>query len=160
MTALLHRVADLRTQADAMRTALRIGAMSVEDVVAWARTIIVETDHPHWSVCELALCSDRYPPDLNEFLSEVPGSGDPIAASAIVVRLLSDSLWARPDRADQIARSLHDLAVAGDLDASPLRDVAWWAWDALDLADAGVIEQTRADVIAMMHGAFQKAVVP
>jgi hypothetical protein len=149
--------ADLRTQAEAMRIAIEIGAVSVEQVVDWARTIVAASDQPHWSICELATCPDRYPPDLNEFLLAVPGSPDLLAARAIVVRMLSDTLWANPNRADQVARSLYDLAVAGDLEDSPLREIAWWAWDALDLADSGMIEQTRADVVAQMHAAFQKA---
>ena len=83
-------IADLRTHAAAFQTALEIGAASVDDVVTWARDIVVRTEHPHWSMCELALCSGKYPPDLNEFLSEVPGSLDPRQARALVIRMLSD----------------------------------------------------------------------
>jgi hypothetical protein len=158
MTVLLDPAFDVRTHATALQTALEIGAVSVDDVVEWARNVILETEHPHWSFCELALCSDKYPPDLTEFLSAVPGSANPAAARALVVRILSSSLWTHPERADQIARSLYDLAMSGELDDSPLREVAWWASDALDLAGTGAISETRADVIAQMHTAFQKAV--
>ena len=153
-------LANLRTQANALQTALEIGAASVDDVVAWARDVIMKTEHPHWAICELALCSGKCAPDLNEFLTEVPGSLDATQARAIVIQMLSNSLRAHPDRANQIAHSLFDLASAGDLDDSPLHEIASWAWDALDLADAGLIAETRADVLLKMQAAFDEAVGP
>ena len=153
-------LADLRTQADAFQTALKIGAASVDDVVTWARDIVLKTEDPHWSFCELALCSDKYPAELNEFLTEVPGSLDAMQARVIVIRMLSASLTAHPDRANQIAHSLFDLASGGHLDDSPLQAIAWWAWDALDLADAGLIAETRGDVLLKMQAAFDEAVGP
>jgi hypothetical protein len=158
MTPLPHP--DLRTQAEAFQTALEIGAASVDDVVTWARGVVSKTEHPHWSICELAMCSGKYPPDLKEFLTEVPGSLDALRARAIVIRMLSDSLSEHPDRADQIAQSLYHLASGGDLDDSPLHTIAWWAWDALDLADAGLIAETRTDILLKMQAAFDKAVGP
>lgn len=158
-TTPLH-LPDLRTQAKAFQTALEIGAASVDDVVTWASDIVSKTDHPHWSICELALCSGKYPPDLAEFLTEVPGSLDATQARTLVIRMLAASLNAHPDRANQIAHSLYDLASRGDLDDSPIHEVARWAWDALDLADAGLIAETRADVLVKMQTAFDEAVGP
>jgi hypothetical protein len=152
--------ADLRTQAEAFQTALQIGAASVDDVVTWARGVVAKTEHPHWSICELAICSGKYPPDLKEFLTEVPGSLDPLRARAIVIRMLSDSLREYPDRANQIAQSLYHLASDGDLDDSPLHAIAWWAWDALDLADDGLIAETRTDILLKMQAAFDEVVGP
>lgn len=156
MTSLPHP--DLRTQGEAFQTALEIGAASVDDVVTWASDIVSKTEHPHWSICELALCSGKYPPDLKEFLDEVPGSLDALHSRAMVITMLSDSLCAHPDRANQIAHSLYQLASGGALDDSPLRAIAWWAWDALDLADAGLIAETRADIVLKMQVAFSEAV--
>lgn len=150
----------LRTQAEALRIALDVGAASVDDAVAWARAVVTEADHPHWAFCELATCSGKYPPDLHEFLAAVPGVVDESSARALVVRMLADSLDAHPERADQIAESLYQLALAGDFNDSPLAEVAWWSWDALDLADAGHIAESRKDVIDQMKAALRAAALP
>ena len=151
---------NLRTHAEALRIALDVGAASVDDAVAWARTVVTQSDHPHWAFCELATCSGKYPPDLHEFLGAVPGIVDEVSARALVVSMLADSLDAHPERADQIAQSLYQLALAGDLKDSPLAEVAWWSWDALDLADAGHIAESRNDVIEQMKAALRAAIIP
>ncbi|AUX40059.1 uncharacterized protein SOCE26_014550 [Sorangium cellulosum] len=146
-----------KTQAEAFRIALDVGAASVDDVVSWALDVVQKVDHPHWSFCELALCSRKYPPDLAAHLREVPGVPDVTLARLMVLDMLRDSLTEHPERADPIARSLYWLAIAGDLDHPELLELAWWAWDALDLADAGAIAQTREDVVKQMRSTLAEA---
>ncbi|WP_437963014.1 hypothetical protein WME76_48315 (plasmid) [Sorangium sp. So ce119] len=147
-----------RTRAEAFLLALDVGAASVDEVVNWALKVIQEVDHPHWSFCELALCSMKYPRDLAEYLRAVPGVPDVKLARLRVLEMLSDVLAEHPERAEQIARSLYHLAISGDLDDPAVGEVAWWAWDALDLAAQGAIEQTRDDVVSQMRSALAEAI--
>ncbi|WP_437886370.1 hypothetical protein [Sorangium sp. So ce307] len=147
-----------RTQAEAFLIALDVGAASVDDVVNWALDVIQEAEHPHWSFCELALCSRKSPADLAAILRAVPGVPDGKLARLRVLEMLRDSLAERPERAEQIARSLYHLAIGEELDEPALRELAWWAWDALDLAAQGAIAQTREDVVNQMRSAVAEAI--
>lgn len=148
---------DIRTQADAFACALEIGAVAVDEVVAWAHAIIECEEHPHWAICELATCGREYPPDVVRRLRDVPGVADVLASRALVLRILSDSL-ARDSRcADQVARSLYDQAAAGEILDPELKSLAWWAWDALDLAEARMIEETRDEIIDKMRSALESS---
>jgi hypothetical protein len=54
----------------------------------------------------------------------------------------------------KFARSLFDLAMADEVADPGLKALAWWAWDALDLADARMINETRDDIIQMIQSAL------
>jgi hypothetical protein len=146
---------DIRTQAEAFACALEVGAVAVDAVVAWADAIIEREDHPHWAICELATCRHEYPPDVVRRLRDVPGVADVLASKGLVLRILYDSLTRDPRCADQVARSLYNLAMADEIVDPELKALAWWAWDALDLADARTIEETRDDVIDEMRSALE-----
>jgi hypothetical protein len=141
---------ELRTHAEAFRIGLDVGAASVDDVVRWAQEVVTETEHPHWSLCELATCGHLYPPDLRPHLQAVPGVLDPKRGRALVLGMLAQTLSAYPERADQVARALFELASGNEIEEAELRKLAWWAWDALTLADAGYITQTRDQIIAQV----------
>jgi len=144
----------IRTQAEAFASALELGAVVVDRVVEWADAIIEREDHPHWSICELATCGREYPPDVANRLRKVPGVPDIAASKVLVLQMLRDSLTRDPRCASQIAHCLFDLATADEIADPELKGLAWWAWDALDLADAGMIQETRADVVDRMLSAL------
>lgn len=56
------------------------------------------------------------------------------------MRRVAQALAEDRSRADSIASALYQLALANELPDEGLRAVAWWAWDALDLADQGLIQ--------------------
>ena len=148
---------EIRTQAEAFASALEVGAVLVEEVVAWADAIIEREDHPHWAICELATCGREYPPDVVHRLRAVPGVPDIAVSRGLVLLMLRDSLVRDPRCASHVAHSLFDLAMAGQILDSELEALAWWAWDALDLADDGIIEETRADIVDKMRDALTSA---
>ena len=90
-------------------------------------------------------------------LSHRASSTDVPASRALVLRILSDSLARDSGCADQVARSLYDLAVAGEIVDPELKSLAWWAWDALDLAEARMIAETRDDIIDKMRSALDSS---
>src|SRR5690606_6908280 len=138
---------NVKSRAEALAVALEVGAAGVDDVVAWAEGVIDAEVHPHWSVCELATMSRSYEPDVIRALREVPGEPDEAWVRKEVIRQLHRGLAEDRSRADQIASVLYDLAMAEELPDEALRSVAWWAWDALSLADDRLVEETRDQVI-------------
>jgi hypothetical protein len=90
-------------------------------------------------------------------LREVPGAFDEYEVRRRVVHLLADGLERNRDRANLIARSLYELAMANNINGDRLRSIAWWAWDGLDLADAGLLHQTRDEVIDELIAALREA---
>jgi hypothetical protein len=152
-----HAIVSARTEAEVLALAIEIGALSVADAVAWADNVIEREEHPHGSICEVAVSARKYEPDVVAALREVPGEVDEGEVKRRLVRVLSDGLERDRARADQIARSLYQLALANQVDSERLRNTAAWAWDGLDLADAGMIEQTREQVIDEMIAALREA---
>lgn len=147
----------LRIQADAFASALQVGAATVDEVVEWADAVIELEANPHWSFCELATCRNLYPPDVAHLLRDVPGTPDRAASQRIVMKMLHESLVKDPTRANQIASSLYSLAMADEIANPNLKALAWWAWDALDLADAGVTAETRTEIIDRIRGELADA---
>lgn len=147
----------LKNDAEVLAVALEIGAASVADVVAWADARIALEDHPHWSVCELATMGASYEPDVARALREVPGVVDATRVRDELVRRLARALVEDRSRADRIASALYQLALANELPDEGLRAVAWWAWDALDLADQGLVQETRDQVVDAMLAALNAA---
>jgi len=145
---------EIRTQAEAFACALEVGAVVVDDVVAWADAIIQREEHPHWAICELATCRREYPPDVVHRLRDVPGVPDVAVSRGLVLHMLCESLTRDPRCASQVAHSLFDLAMADEIADPDLKALAWWAWDALDLADARMIRETRDDIVEKMRSAL------
>ena len=145
---------EIRTQAEAFACALEVGAVVVDDVIMWADAIIAREDHPHWAICELATCRREYPPDVVHRLRDVPGVPDLAVSRGLVLQMLRASLTRDPRCASQVAHSLFDLAMADEIADPDLEALAWWAWDALDLADAHMIQDTREDIVEKMRSAL------
>jgi hypothetical protein len=154
------RPASSRSQAEALAVGLELGAVSVADVVAWADAMIVDTPCPHWTICELAMMSTKYEQDVIGALREIPGTYDSDWVRAEVVRALARGLAADRGRADQIACALYAIADWDALRGSPLESLAWWAWDELSLADDGLGDKTREQIIDEMIAAFADAAPP
>jgi len=147
----------IRTEAEMLARCLEIGALSVSDAVAWADGVIERDEHPDPSICEIAMSGRKYEPDVVAALREVPGTFDEAEVRRKVLCLLSDGLQRDRRRADRVAQSLYQLALAGEIDGEPLCQIAWWASDGLDLADAGVIQHTREQVVDELVAALQNA---
>lgn len=149
---------NLRNRAEALAVGLEIGSTSVDDVVAWADSVIAAEEHPHWSLCEIATMGKSYEPDVARALREVPGELDEAWVRQEVIRQLARGLAEDRSRADKIASALYNLAMAEELPDEELRSIAWWAWDALSLADDGIVEETRDQVVDKMLDALRTAV--
>lgn len=101
-------------------------------------------------MCELATMGASYEPDVARALREVPGIVDETRVRDELVRRLARSLVEDRTRADRIASALYQLALANELPDENLRAVAWWAWDALDLADQRMVQETRDQIADSM----------
>jgi hypothetical protein len=145
---------ETRTQAEAFAAALEVGAATVHDVADWADAIIEREASPHWSICELARCRNLYPPDVVHLLRDVPGASDRSETHRLLMQMLGESLAKDSRRANQIASSLYSLAMADEISDPDLKALAWWAWDALDLADSGLIAETRNEIVEAMRSAL------
>lgn len=148
----------IRTEAGALATALELGIIAVADVIGWVDGIIAVTGHPHWSICELALCGRAYVPEVTRRLLELPGTPDMSRTMALVLRLLLDRLDRDPESAVLIARALYDLAVNGDIEDRPLLEVAWTTWDYVELAREGYLPSSPEEIIAEMRVRLAAAV--
>jgi hypothetical protein len=152
----LDRMTAIRTEAEALARALELGAVAVADAVRWADGVIEVEDHPHASVCEVAMASRKYPPDVVALLRETEGDFDEAVVRKRVLRLIDQGLREDASRADHLARALYELAAADQIEDNELRRIAWWAWDALDLADSRAIVETRDEVVDKMQRALHR----
>lgn len=139
----------VKDEAEAMAVALRNGFTDVSDAVRWADVVISSEDHPHGSVCDVAVAVDKRTSEVADMLEEVPGTPDHDLVMDLLVQLVQQR-FQDDARAESIARWLYSMALAGNIHDEELLKVAWWAWDSLALADARIIG-TRADVINAMR---------
>jgi len=150
-------MSQLRDEAEALARALQIGVCDVSEVIAWADAQIACQSEPHWALCEVALSRDRYPQDVASLLRQLPESIARHNVNALLVTLLNGKLKDNSDLADRIASALFQMALADEIEDPDLQRIGRWAWDALDLADAGSIAESRAQVVTEMTRALEHA---
>jgi len=150
-------MSQLRDEAEALARALEIGACGVDEVIAWADAQIVRESQPDWPLCEAALSRDRYPQDVAGILRQLPEPFSRRNVNQLLVTLLNARLKGDADLADRVASALYQMALADQIEDSGLKQTFWWARDALDLADAGYIAESRAQVVAEMARALEQA---
>jgi len=149
-------MASLRTEAEAVAIALEVGILSVDDAVHWAIRQLDNLDVPPIAICDAATAGSKYPQDVASFLRQVPGESDQTQAIWLVLRYALDALEQATRTPRQIARALFDLAYAGDLPKSKLRDQAWIYWDAIDLVRDGYSNQTEEQIVSDMASTLKE----
>src|SRR5689334_12185459 len=112
----------IRDEAEALAIALRNGFADVSDAVRWAEAVISREQHPHWSVCDVALASRKRTSEVADMLEEVPGTADHGAVMDLLIQLIYRSLDA--GEAERLARELYQMAIAGDINDDDLQKVA------------------------------------
>lgn len=127
-------VADLSTEALALAWAVQVGAVTWEEVAAWADRWILGLDAPPADLLELSL-SARKPNEAFTLLRRLAQRGDPdVALSSLAGRLREEIDWGHAD-ALVLASRLADVAVLSsneepdDVRLPPpspsFRDAAW-----------------------------------
>jgi len=150
-------MSQLRDEAEALARALEIGACDVDEVIAWADAQIVRESQPHRALCEAALSGGRYPQDVAGILRQLPEPPARRNVNGLLVTLLNAKLKGNFDHADRIASALYQMFLTDEIEDSGLQRTGMWAWDALDLEDAGYIAESRAHVVTEMARALQRA---
>ncbi len=129
--------------------------MSVDNAVHWAIRQLDNFDLPPIAICDVATAGSKYPQDVVVILRQILGDCDQTQAIWLVLRYALDALEQATRTPRQIARALFDLAYAGDLPKSKLRDQAWIYWDAIDLTRDGYGDQTEEQIISDMASALK-----
>lgn len=146
----------LRTQAETFAIALEIGAVSVRSVIAWAESASADESAPCALLREVALMAQSYPIEVAAALRALPGEPERAVANQGVLLLLGYTLSQNRARADQVAAALYRLVISAELWDDELRSLAYWADDALTLADQGLIPESRDQVIDKLIRALAK----
>jgi hypothetical protein len=148
----------LRDEAETLAKALEFGVCDVAEAIAWADARLLREVRPPRALCEVSLSQGRYPQDVAGLLRQCPGTPDESAVWRLLTVLLKDLLNGGEAQAGRVASGLYQMAIAEAIEAPRLRMVAWWAWDALDLAAGGQIEESREDIVRGMADALEEAV--
>jgi hypothetical protein len=128
-------MSQLRGEAEAPAKALEIGNCDVAEVIAWSDAQILREDSPPAALCEVSISHDRYPQDVAGFLRQFPGAPSKLRVRRLLVLLFRVKLEGDPSCADKVASSLYQMVLSEEIEDLNLKSIAWWAWDALDLAD-------------------------
>jgi hypothetical protein len=147
----------LRDEAEALATGLEIGACDVAEVIAWSDAQLLREDPPPAALCDVSVSQERYPQDVAGLLRQLPGVPDKRTAGRLLLTLIDAKLAKDPSRGYQIALALYRMALADEIEDPRVKEIGWWAWDALDLADAGHIQETREHIIEQMSAALHQA---
>ena len=148
-------MAQLRDEAEALALGLEVGAVGRHEVTCWADAKVLQQDSPHWTLCDVAVAAVAYPQDLAGLLRSIPGETSPSSA----IRLLIQLLVVKWDRGSLPPKEL--ASVLGQLwprlENQRLQGLASYAWDALDLAEEGLIEQSSAEIVRDLDAALHEA---
>lgn len=147
----------MRNEAEALARALEFSLRDVPDVIAWADAQILREDRPSEALCDVSLARGRHPLDVAGMLRRFPGAPDNPEVARLLLSLMRDRLSREEAWADRVAWMLYQMELAGELENPHLRWVSRWAWDALDLADSGYVEESRESIIRQMVDALDEA---
>lgn len=150
-------MSQVRDEAEALATALEIGICNVAEVVAWSDAQILREKSPPASLCDVSVSHDRYQQDVAGLLRQCPGAPVKSRVERLLVLLLHEKLSRDARCADKVASALYQLALADDIENPGLKSIAWWAWDALDLADAGLFQESREQITNQVAEALDEA---
>jgi len=150
-------MSQLRDEAEALAKALEIGICDVAEVIAWSDAQILREDSPPVALCEVSVSHDRYPQDVAGMLRQCPGAPCKPRIQRLLVSLVREKLRCDSSHADRVASALYQMAISDEIEDSNLKSMAWWAWDALDLADAGHIQESREQITSQMVAALDEA---
>jgi hypothetical protein len=148
----------LEDEAAALEKALGLGLCNVADVTDWADQQILRVESPSGLLCDISLSTHRKTAEVSDLLRQFSEKADERRVSQLLVMLFKYRLNKSPASADVIARALFHMALADQIDESPLKSFGFWAWDALELADYGVTEESRSAVIAKMADTLEDAI--
>ena len=127
-------MSQMREEAEALATALVIGAADVDEAIDWADAHIAQLDQPHWSLCEVATSRGRPLQDVLGFLQQVPGAAEQRRVMRHLMAHMARKLQRHPARVDQIATALYQLHCTVEIEDPEFRYLVLWASDELDLA--------------------------
>jgi len=146
-----------RNEAEALARALEFGLLDVPDVIAWADAQILREDRPSEALCDLSLARGPYPVDGAGMLRRFPGTPNSPVAARLLLSLMKERLKHEVACADRIAGMLYRMALADEIEDPSLREISRWAWDELDLAEFGDIEESREEIVRQMVDALAAA---
>jgi hypothetical protein len=85
-------MASLKEQAEYQRLALAMKLVSIEDVVAWADSILASLREPPIEIINVSLAGNRYADEVVDLLAQVQGLGDIEAAAHQVLAILGSKV--------------------------------------------------------------------
>jgi hypothetical protein len=143
-----------RTEAEALAACLELGWLSTSDAVRWADAQILKTDVPSNALCDIAMASRQNNLDVALMLRQLPGVIDSAYVTRRLLECAAERLRHQPEKARSIAFALYQMAMGDVLPPGPLRQNAWWFYDAIDLAESRTVEETPAQIIRQMAEAL------
>ncbi len=117
---------------------------------------LLREDPPPVALCDVSLSYDRYPQDVAGLLRQLPGAPIKQRVDQLLVTLVDAKMRSDPSHVYQIAWGLYQMALADVIEDPRLKEIAWWAWDALDLAESGHNQESREQVIGQMSAALHE----
>lgn len=148
----------LRDEALALAGALEFGLLDVAEIITWADARLLQAERPPAMLCEVSLSRGRDPRDVAAILRRFPGTADNSTVTRLLIALLRDRLDADPGGVGRVAEVLYRLALAEAIESPRLSEVALWAWDALDLAEAGYLDESQEQIIRTMRDVLNETV--
>lgn len=141
----------LQIDASARKLSVDYGAMSLEELVAWADGLILEQEEPLVALIDLSLA--RKMSQALTALGKIGASADKPQVARLVFQFFHAALSS--DRADYrgVVKGLYEMSMEGYVPAPGCEDEMSRYWDDLDLADEGIYGdpgEVRAKVQAFL----------
>jgi len=91
-------MSELRDEAEALATALEIGACDVAEVIVWSDAQLLREVSPPAALCDVSLSRDAYPQDVASLLRQLPGAPDYQSVERLLLSLVDAKMRSDPSR--------------------------------------------------------------
>jgi len=143
---------NLQAETTARALALRCGALTVDEIVAWADAVILEEPAVDPRLFDVSLA--KTPAAILSALNAFGPPQETSLVARLAFRFFHISLVAGRADFSRIAKALYDMA-GEDFVPYPGQGAPMWAfWDTYDLATDGIagnVEEVEADMLAYLH---------
>jgi hypothetical protein len=129
---------DIKTQACGFQKVLLLGLVAVDEVIAWADSVVASQEQPHTSIIEVSMAGGRPGWEVADLLDAVPGDGDKAMVQRIVFRKMRDVLKKDPDEIGRLGTIFLSLASEGFTPNEQVQEEFFRMEGEIDGARAGV----------------------
>ena len=145
---------NLKLAAEIYRVGLEKGYVEPKEIIAWADSVIADSELPGIEIIDVALGGDEKHVELASRLSRIPGSVDQKELTNGILMQMASAIHRDPSLCRQIAFDLFQMYLEDNVPDDQSAGMMGWFDDAFDLAELGYsdtpVEAVRIELVRFL----------